>query len=68
MARASARALAHPLRAHAVRHRFCYTGGDDCLARLWHTNKGPEQEPVPITEAIEALTTIASGTVGPILR
>ncbi|KAI0036851.1 hypothetical protein K488DRAFT_75644 [Vararia minispora EC-137] len=40
---------------------YCYTAGDDCLARIWIMSEGDDQEPTPITEAGGSITTVASG-------
>ncbi|THH15042.1 hypothetical protein EW146_g5378 [Bondarzewia mesenterica] len=40
---------------------YCYTGGDDTFVRIWHTNKGSDQEPDTAIEAGEAIVTVASG-------
>ncbi|KAA1471682.1 WD40 repeat-like protein [Dentipellis sp. KUC8613] len=39
---------------------FCYTGGDDCLARIWRTDKGDDYDPDVAVEAGEPLMTIAA--------
>ncbi|KAI0305537.1 WD40 repeat-like protein [Multifurca ochricompacta] len=39
---------------------FCYTGGDDCIVRLWKTNEGEDQEPPTAIEAGESIMTLAT--------
>jgi hypothetical protein len=39
---------------------FCYTGGDDCIVRLWNTNEGEDQEPPTAIEAGESITTLSA--------
>jgi len=41
-------------------YSFCYTGGDDCIVRLWNTNEGEDQEPPTAIEAGESITTLAA--------
>jgi hypothetical protein len=41
-------------------YSFCYTGGDDCIVRLWNTNEGEDQEPPTAIEAVESITTLAA--------
>ncbi|KAF8499832.1 WD40 repeat-like protein [Russula emetica] len=39
---------------------LCYTGGDDCIVRLWKTDQGEDQEPPTAIEAGESITTLAA--------
>ncbi|KAI9461236.1 hypothetical protein BJY52DRAFT_217010 [Lactarius psammicola] len=39
---------------------FCYTGGDDCIVRLWKTDEGEDQEPPTAIEAGESIMTLAA--------
>ena len=43
-----------------ILYSFCYTGGDDCIVRLWNTNEGEDQEPPTAIEAGESITTLAA--------
>ncbi|KAH9045120.1 hypothetical protein EDB84DRAFT_1469307 [Lactarius hengduanensis] len=39
---------------------LCYTGGDDCIVRLWKTDEGEDQEPPTAIEAGESIMTLAA--------
>ncbi|KAI0268637.1 WD40 repeat-like protein [Gloeopeniophorella convolvens] len=39
---------------------ICYTGGDDCIVRLWKTDEGEDQEPPTAIEAGESIMTLAA--------
>ncbi len=39
---------------------LCYTGGDDCIVRLWKTDEGEDQEPPTAIEAGESIMTLAT--------
>lgn len=39
---------------------LCYTGGDDCIVRLWRTDEGEDQEPPTAVEAGESIMTLAA--------
>ncbi|KAH9956929.1 WD40 repeat-like protein [Russula dissimulans] len=39
---------------------LCYTGGDDCIVRLWKTEEGEDQEPPTAIEAGESIMTLAA--------
>jgi hypothetical protein len=41
-------------------YSFCYTGGDDCIVRLWKTDQGEDQEPPTAIEAGESIMTLAA--------
>lgn len=43
-----------------VFYSFCYTGGDDCIVRLWKTDQGEDQEPPTAIEAGESIMTLAA--------
>lgn len=43
-----------------ILYSFCYTGGDDCIVRLWNTNEGEDQEPPTAIDAEESITTLAA--------
>lgn len=40
---------------------YIYTGGADCLGRIWKTDHGTDQDPDAAMEAGEAITCVASG-------
>ena len=44
---------------------FCYTGGDDCIVRLWKTDEGEDQEPPTAIEAGESIMTLAASVRSP---
>jgi hypothetical protein len=44
---------------------LCYTGGDDCIVRLWKTDEGEDQEPPTAIEAGESITTLAASVRPP---
>ena len=46
-------------------YSFCYTGGDDCIVRLWNTNEGEDQEPPTAIEAGGSITTLAASVRQP---
>jgi chromosome transmission fidelity protein 4 len=49
------------LRQSSVLHySFCYTGGDDCIVRLWKADEGEDQEPPTAIEAGESIMTLAA--------
>ena len=48
-----------------ILYSFCYTGGDDCIVRLWNTNEGEDQEPPTAIEAGESITTLAASVRAP---
>lgn len=41
-------------------YSLCYTGGDDCIVRLWKTEEGEDQEPPTAIEAGESIMTLAA--------
>jgi hypothetical protein len=43
-----------------ISYSFCYTGGDDCIVRLWKTDQGEDQEPPTAIEAGESIMTLAA--------
>lgn len=43
-----------------ILYSFCYTGGDDCIVRLWKTDQGEDQEPPTAIEAGESIMTLAA--------
>ena len=43
-----------------LRSSLCYTGGDDCIVRLWKTDEGEDQEPPTAIEAGESIMTLAA--------
>ena len=43
-----------------LRSSICYTGGDDCIVRLWKTDEGEDQEPPTAIEAGESIMTLAA--------
>jgi hypothetical protein len=48
-----------------VLYSFCYTGGDDCIVRLWKTDEGEDQEPPTAIEAGESIMTLAASVRSP---
>ncbi|KAI0066266.1 WD40 repeat-like protein [Artomyces pyxidatus] len=39
---------------------YCYTGGDDCIVRIWKTD-APDEEPAIAPDSGEAITVVATG-------
>ena len=50
-----------------LRPSLCYTGGDDCIVRLWKTDEGEDQEPPTAIEAGESIMTLAASVRSPVL-
>ncbi|TFK74051.1 hypothetical protein BDN72DRAFT_122595 [Pluteus cervinus] len=46
--------------AFSANGQYTFTGGQDCLVRIWKTNEGAQQEPDIATEAEEPVTSIAA--------
>lgn len=44
----------------AVCTRHAYTGGTDCLVRIWRTDQGADQEPLVAAHANDSINTVSA--------